>query len=155
LTSTDRYTFSGEGERRVALTLDEKHFADADEEPSPNTLSIARLLVDQFGFSVIPIDHPDTLPHPDPDAIGKTPILRWKSFQTTHPTAEQLVEWFGNGTARNLAVVTGAISRVVVVDGDSTAGLTQGHADGIGEPVHRRFRQYLLGRFDGLSHNSH
>ena len=106
------------------LTPDERHFADQDEEPdaAPDMVAITQWLVEQRGFSVIPLDHPDDTWMAPPD-IGKSAAVKWKEYQQRLPSMEELVEWFGNGRLRNFANVTGTISRLVVVDGDSTEGL--------------------------------
>jgi len=85
-------------------------------------LAFARELVSR-GFSVIPLDHPDDTRQTDPNAIGKTPIIKWKPFQDALPTDADLVTWFGHGRKRNVAMLTGAISNLVMVDGDSDEGL--------------------------------
>jgi predicted P-loop ATPase len=85
-------------------------------------LTVARGLV-RRGFSVIPLDHPDDTWVTDPDSVGKTPAAKWERYQETRPTDADLVEWFGNGRKRNAAIVTGAISNIVIVDGDSDQGL--------------------------------
>jgi hypothetical protein len=71
------------------------------------------------GCSVIPIDHPAETIQTDPKKIGKVPIVAWTPFQTTQPTDGQLQEWFGNSHRRNIGIVTGAISNLVVIDCDS------------------------------------
>ena len=45
----------------------------------------------------------------------KPAIASWKAYQTRKPTVDQLVEWFV-GKPRNVALVTGEISSLVVVD---------------------------------------
>jgi hypothetical protein len=85
-------------------------------------LAVTRALVAR-GFSVIPLDHPDATWVTDPPMIGKTPAVKWKRYQTARPTDAELVAWFGNGRPRNVALVTGAVSNLVVVDGDSAEGL--------------------------------
>ena len=89
-------------------------------------LLIARGLVAR-GLSVFPLDHPDDTWVTDPDQIGKTPAVRWKPYQETRPTDAELVEWFSNGKKRNVGIVTGAISDLVIVDGDSEQGLAWMH----------------------------
>lgn len=83
-----------------------------------NTLRQARWFADS-GCSVIPLDHPDETTQTDPTRIGKTPVIGWKEFQAAHPTDDNLVAWFSNGHRRNIAVLTGAISNLVVIDCDS------------------------------------
>ena len=84
-----------------------------------DALSSARWFAAQ-GCSVIPIDHPDDTTQTDPSRVGKTPVVAWKSFQAASPTDGELVAWFGTGRLRNLGVVTGAVSNLVVIDCDST-----------------------------------
>src|SRR4051812_42684252 len=70
------------------------------------------------GLSVIPV------PRPRPNVLhaqagdGKVPAIPWRHFQFRLPTEQEIRAWFG-AEPMNLAVVTGAISGVVVVDADS------------------------------------
>jgi hypothetical protein len=48
---------------------------------------------------------------------GKVPALAWRPYQMRLPTEREIHEWF-IGAAMNLAVITGAISDVVVIDAD-------------------------------------
>jgi len=50
---------------------------------------------------------------------SKKPAISWKEYQCRRPTDEELFSWFGNGLQNNIAIVTGKISGVVVVDMDS------------------------------------
>ncbi len=52
----------------------------------------------------------------------KRPIIRWQRFQQEMPTKKQLVEWYQRWPMANLAVVTGKISGIVVVDVDPRHG---------------------------------
>lgn len=62
-----------------------------------------------LGLSIIPIK-----------ARDKRPALSsWKEFQKRKPTEEEIRGWFSQDSNLNLAIVTGAVSRVVVIDGDS------------------------------------
>ena len=65
---------------------------------------------------------------------AKRPIVRWQRFQHEAPTKEQITEWFERWPSANLAVVTGEVSGLVVLDIDpkhegakSLAGLEQRH----------------------------
>ncbi len=62
-----------------------------------------------LGFSVIPIRYKDKLPA----------IKSWKEFQTRKPTDSELAKWFGSGILQNIAIVTGQVSGITVVDCDS------------------------------------
>ena len=72
------------------------------------TLDYARWYISK-GFSVIPLKPKDKKPA----------IETWKVFQTYKPTDDNLKVWFGNGSDNNIAVVTGEISGIAVVDFDS------------------------------------
>jgi hypothetical protein len=86
-----------------------------------DVLTIARSLLAR-GFSIIPIPAPRPGAAAGTPGDGKVPALPWAEFQTRRPTDAELVAWFGAG-AMNLAIVTGAISDIVVVDADSPEGL--------------------------------
>ena len=62
-----------------------------------------------LGLSVIPIKARDKRPS----------LSSWKEFQKRQPTEDEVRGWFAQDSNLNLAVVTGAVSRVVVIDGDS------------------------------------
>lgn len=67
----------------------------------------------QLGLSVIPV------PRPSDHHDGKRPIIAWKQYQQRRPTWDELASWFAGRVPQNLAVITGAVSGVVVVDVDS------------------------------------
>ena len=48
----------------------------------------------------------------------KHPVIPWKKYQTERPTYEQYESWFKDTTC-NIALVTGALSQVMVLDLDS------------------------------------
>lgn len=73
----------------------------------PKTLlEYARYYVSK-GFSVIPLMPRD-----------KKPAVSWTDYQNRKPTEEELVEWFSSGE-KNIGIVTGKISGIVVIDLDS------------------------------------
>ena len=94
-----------------------------------------------LGFSVIPIDHPEDSREQDPDRVGKVPVVSWKPWQQTRPGAENLRAWFGNGKRRNLGIVTGHISGIVVVDLDSPTALAWAMANLPATPLRVSTRQ--------------
>ena len=51
---------------------------------------------------------------------GKRPAIAWRQYQTERVPRALVEEWYGQGS-HNIAVLTGAISGIVVVDGDSHA----------------------------------
>jgi hypothetical protein len=48
----------------------------------------------------------------------KRPIVQWQVFQHRRPSEQELTSWFERWPNANLAVITGAISGIVVVDVD-------------------------------------
>jgi len=82
---------------------------------SPQLLTARRLR--EFGFSVIPVPYPRPGVPKGKPGDGKTPIMAWAEYQQRHPTPAEIDAWFG-GEPMNIAVVTGAISGVVVIDCD-------------------------------------
>lgn len=51
-------------------------------------------------------------------ARGKIPAVKWQEYQTKRPTREQVARWWDENPNYNIALVTGAVSGVVVVDID-------------------------------------
>jgi hypothetical protein len=49
--------------------------------------------------------------------------MPWRVYQTRRPTEDELRQWFGGVTPLNFAVITGAISDVVVIDADDPEAL--------------------------------
>jgi hypothetical protein len=81
------------------------------------TLDAARRLLD-LGLSVIPVPRPRAGVPVGSPGDGKVPAIAWREFQTRLPTDAEVSAWFG-GEPMNLAVVTGTVSGVVVIDADS------------------------------------
>ena len=69
-----------------------------------NILAAAVCYVYRDGFSVIPMGQ------------DKKPLVKWKEYQERKPTFAEIAAWPGDC---NLAIVTGAISGIVVVDCES------------------------------------
>jgi hypothetical protein len=55
---------------------------------------------------------------------GKTPAVPWAAYHKERPSLDQVKHWFTSGKNYNLAVVTGTISELVVIDCDSREGAT-------------------------------
>lgn len=71
----------------------------------------------QLGWSIIPIERKSKLPA----------LKSWKEYQERLPTNQEIQNWFYNLTPLNLAIVTGRISKLVVIDVDTLSiplGLT-------------------------------
>lgn len=67
---------------------------------------IAALKYHNMGFSVIPVGR------------DKKPLVAWQQYQTTRASREQIEQWFKNPDI-NIGVVTGAASKIVVIDIDT------------------------------------
>ena len=77
--------------------------------PYPEVFKHAVYYLTQLGLSVIPVA-----------SCGKNPLVRWTPFQSRRPTLEEIREWFCRKfPGANIAVVTGRVSGVVVLDVDS------------------------------------
>ena len=90
--------------------------ATARADDTPSSLDFALALA-RLGLSVIPVPRPRPGAAKGSPGDGKVPSIAWKRYQTARPTEAELRAWFA--TEQNLAVVTGAVSGVVVVDADS------------------------------------
>lgn len=53
---------------------------------------------------------------------AKRPIVPWQRFQHELPSEDQVRQWFERWPAANLAVVTGEISGIIVIDVDARHG---------------------------------
>lgn len=69
------------------------------------------------GLSVIPVPAPRPGVPPGQAGDGKVPAIAWREFQERLPTEDEIRSWFRS--EQNIAVVTGTISSVVVIDADS------------------------------------
>ncbi|MBN2094250.1 MAG: bifunctional DNA primase/polymerase [Candidatus Zambryskibacteria bacterium] len=63
------------------------------------------------GVSVIPLQ-----------PKGKTPLLKWTEFQKRKPTLEEITTWWEKTPDANIGIVTGKISRLLVIDIDTKEG---------------------------------
>lgn len=57
-------------------------------------------------FSVIPV------------AKSKKPVIEWEKYQKELATEEDAEKWWANGSKNNIAIITGVISNLVVIDID-------------------------------------
>ena len=98
----------------------------------PDMLETARSYV-AYNWSVIPLLFRE-----------KKPAIAWKEYQSRLPTDAELVEWFVEGKAHNIGIVTGAVSGLAVIDLDSPEALERAKAQGMpsGGPVVRTGKGY-------------
>lgn len=64
----------------------------------------------------------------------KIPAISWKEFQSRHATEAELVKWFGNDD-HDIAIVTGKISGITVIDTDSQSAFDEAFSVGLISPV--------------------
>jgi len=81
----------------------------AAKESDNSVLHLAKEYIYKFGYSVIPVGR------------DKKPVIDWKEYQTRYPTDEELEVWFSDGK-NNIAIVTGPISGIAVLDIDGKEG---------------------------------
>jgi hypothetical protein len=62
----------------------------------------------RLGFSVIPVRYLEKAP----------PLIRWEEYQRRQPTAADVEDWLRSYKVFNVAVVTGRVSRLLVIDFD-------------------------------------
>jgi putative DNA primase/helicase len=58
-------------------------------------------------WSIIPVGH------------DKRPLVNWKPYQERRPTVKQVRDWFDDDPEAGIAIITGAISGIVVLDVDA------------------------------------
>lgn len=77
----------------------------------------------KMGFSVIPTN------------LDKTPLLReWRSFQKRHAMVSEIVEWYTMWPDAGVAIITGGISNLVVVDLDTREAVEKIKNESVGKP---------------------
>lgn len=65
------------------------------------------------GWSVIPVE-----------ARGKRPMVAWQEYQQRPATVDEIAQWYRRWPRANVAIVTGAVSGLVVIDVDPQHGGT-------------------------------
>lgn len=61
----------------------------------------------------------------------KTPLIPWAEYQRRLPTDDELREWFTRWPEANIAIVTGKVSGIVVIDFDSQEAIDWAKSKGI------------------------
>src|SRR5256884_1842383 len=74
------------------------------------TISSITDVVTRLGWSVIPV------------GIDKKPLFSWKKYQSEHASIEQINQWQKQYNPPAWAVITGSISKLIILDGDGEAG---------------------------------
>lgn len=65
---------------------------------------------EKLGWSIIPVGK------------DKKPLVKWEQYQSEKATREQIIEWFTKYYNANIAVVTGKISNLIIIDIDPRHG---------------------------------
>lgn len=81
------------------------------------------------GWSVIPIH-----------AHTKKPAIEWKEYQSRQPTEEEVEAWWATWPHANIAIITGHLSGVVIVDCDNERALAAAKELGFESPISVRTR---------------
>ena len=87
------------------------------EVPTSNSALDHALDLWRRGLSVFPVPRPRPGAPAGQAGDGKVPTLAWREFQNRRPTEDEIRAWFS--APRNIAVITGQVSDVVVIDADS------------------------------------
>ncbi len=72
-----------------------------------------------MGLSIVPVGK------------DKVALIKWEEFQKRHPTKDEVEQWFQKWPDANIAIVTGQVSGVVVIDFDTPDALAIGKAKGL------------------------
>lgn len=95
------------------------------------------------GWSVIPIS-PET----------KRPLIKWKDYQATQPTEAEIYAWWEQWADADIAILTGALSGLVVVDCDNEDAQHAAFDAGMRSPIRVKTRRgmhlYFLHPRDGI-----
>src|SRR3990167_4898848 len=82
------------------------------ENNTIRVLEQALYYLETLSWSVIPV------------GIDKKPLIEWKKYQSVKPTHEELTAWFIKYPNAGIAVPTGALSNLTVIDIDPKNGGT-------------------------------
>ncbi|HMS23161.1 MAG TPA: bifunctional DNA primase/polymerase [Candidatus Levybacteria bacterium] len=77
-----------------------------------NTKLEQALLLRDIGWSIIPVDS------------NKKPLIKWEEYQKRIPSIDEIEKWFSQWPNANIGIVTGSISKLIVVDIDPRHGGT-------------------------------
>ena len=80
---------------------------------SSESILEAAIRYQQMGFSVIPVKR------------DKKPLIAWTKYQNEAASKAQIEKWWRTWPMANVAIVTGAISGIDVIDVDSDKGFTK------------------------------
>lgn len=90
----------------------------------------AALIYLELGFSIIPIN-PET----------KRPAIKWAEYETRQPTEDEINYWFTRWPNADLAIITGEVSGLVVVDADNETALAFAEREGMTSAIRVKTRR--------------
>jgi hypothetical protein len=73
-------------------------------------VNVALNYLNDYHFSVIPVGK------------NKKPLIEWEQYQNRYPTEEEIKEWWTKWPEANIAIITGLISNLAVIDIDTDEG---------------------------------
>ena len=59
-----------------------------------------------------------------PVGKDKRPLIEWKKYQSRFTTEEEIKTWFSKSNVMGVAIITGSLSKLVVLDIEKDADLT-------------------------------
>ena len=82
----------------------------------------------KLGWSIVPLRPPKVIVKDrelteSERSEGKIPYMEWREFQSRRATEEEMISWFNKWPNANIAIVTGRISNLVVLDVDGAEGV--------------------------------
>lgn len=94
-------------------TAEQAPFDGMNSVIAPRTSDRLSVVLDlhDWGLTVIPLK-----------PRSKIAAVSWKDFQSSKPTLDQVQNWFAEETERNVGILTGASSGIVVLDIDADRG---------------------------------
>lgn len=97
-----------------------------DTKSNNGLMQIALHYLLEYKWSVIPLCTPVNtercIQHGQCNSPGKAALIAWAAFQLRMPTQEEVTQWWTKWPNANIGIVTGAISRLVVVDIEKEKG---------------------------------
>ena len=88
--------------------------------PSRPAGTPAALRYAELGWSIIPVD-----------GTSKQPLVPWRNFIDRRPSIEEIQSWSMRFKGAGIAVITGPVSKIVVLDADGAEGVAEAERLGV------------------------
>jgi len=88
--------------------------------PSRPAGTPAALRYAELGWSIIPVD-----------GTSKQPLVPWRNFIDRRPSIEEIQSWSMRFRGAGIAVITGPVSKIVVLDADGAEGVAEAERLGV------------------------